>query len=184
MVAISIDGTSLDCQTRPDLFSPKALDKGSEMLLQVVADLNYETALDLGCGWGAMGLWLAKHQPDSKVTLADSDLSAIKAAQLNAKANHIHNVEIVLSTSFDELTELAKHDLIVCHPPTHRGREIVESMIKHSAGRLTDNGVLALVVEARLKPWVLRSLKNSFKSVSIKSRSDKHVVLWAVKPQT
>ncbi len=173
----TVAGTSLDCETRPDLFSPKALDKGSELLLQQVAGRKFDTALDWGCGWGAIGLWLAKSQPEAQVTLIDSDLSAIKATQANAESNGLTNVSILPSPGFEELPVDQSFDLIASNPPTHRGRQVVEDMIGQSRARLMAGGELVIVVEARLTPWVKRAMTQEFGGVEVLARTNKHTVL-------
>lgn len=180
-IVLTVAGTSLTCQTRPDLFSPKALDKGSELLMYQLAERQFKTALDWGCGWGAIGLWLAQHRSDSQVTLIDSDLSAIKATQTNAETNLLENVIILPSPGFEALPNDQIFDLIVSNPPTHRGRQVVEDMISDSRPHLAVGGVLLIVVEARLTPWVKRAMGESFGNVEILVRSQKHTVLVGIR---
>jgi len=179
MVAFSVDGTTVAYVTRPDLFSPKGLDKGSQALLETVAKQSYESALDWGCGWGSLGLWLASRNPKAQVIALDSDMSAIKATRLNVGHNGLKNLTVTASTGYDDIDEDSRFDLIVSNPPTHRGREVVETMIADSRARLTPGGILVIVVEARLKPWVQRSLDAQFGSCEVIRRTNKHVVLSA-----
>ncbi len=180
MVEFTVVDVTLKCETRPDLFSPKALDKGSEVLLQQLAKAEYSTALDWGCGWGAMALWLAKHQRKAQVWALDSDIGAIKAAEANKASNDLQNLTIVASHGYEDLGQ-QQFDLIISNPPTHRGREVVESMIAESQTRLASGGQLMIVVEARLKPWVQRALNQVFGDCTVVARSPKHVVLSATK---
>ena len=173
-------GISIDFETKPDLFSPKGLDKGSELLLNSISKINYKNTLDWGCGWGALSLWLSKNQPDSKVTAIDSDIAAVKTAQSNVELNSIKNLDVIASYSFDEIRS-KNFDLIVSNPPTHRGREVVDNMIKDSYEHLVGQSKLVLVVEARIKPWVARQMKQVFGNYKILNRSTKHVVLLSEK---
>lgn len=168
-------------ETKPDLFSPKGLDKGSELLLSTLAKFEYNTALDWGCGWGAIAMWLSKHNPKSKVSAVDSDIAAVKAAQDNAKLNNLYNVQIIPSHGFEDIPDNHKFDLIASNPPTHRGREVVDNMISDSFNYLNDEGVLLLVVEARIKPWVSRQMKEVFGHAKILKRGPKNVVVMATK---
>ena len=135
--------------------------------------------MDWGCGWGAMGLWLAARNPTAQVTMLDSDMSAIKATRANIEANGLQNVTLTPSTGFEDIEGDVPFDLIVSHPPTHRGREVVESMIRESYSRLTEGGQLVIVVEARLKPWVKRALEQVFGVCKTLKHTQKHVVLTA-----
>ena len=183
MVETSINSVDLRFETLADLFSPKKLDNGSRSLIEAVEDVkpDYRSALDWGCGWGAIGIYLAKSQPSSSVVAIDSDVAATKTTEANAKLNQTDNLSVVLSHGFDEVDNNIKFDLIASNPPTHRGREVVENMIAHSFDRLENNGVLLIVVEARLKPWIAKQLNKIFGDYKIVSRSNKHVVLMATK---
>ena len=177
MVEYTVDGTTIVAETRSDLFSPKDLDKGSRLLLEAVAKENYTSLLDWGCGWGALSLWLAERRPKAQVIALDSDMGAVKQTIANAERNRLKNLEVIASPGYEDIDPTQKFNLIVSNPPTHRGREVVESMITESAKRLNKGGKFVIVVEARLKPWVDRALKESFGRVKTIKRSPKHAVL-------
>ncbi|MCZ2444356.1 MAG: class I SAM-dependent methyltransferase [Flavobacteriales bacterium] len=181
MQFFKVKSVSIEFKTKPDLFSPKDLDVGTELLISCLPKFQYSSALDWGCGWGALGLWLAKNNPKAKIVALDSDIAAVKATQQNAVVNAITNLRVFASHSYDDVPESYKFDLIVANPPTHRGREVVESMIAQSKERLDEGGAILLVVEARIKPWVARQLKITFGDYRIVKRSRKHVVVMAEK---
>lgn len=180
MQSFKVKSISVNFETRPDLFSPKRLDMGTELLISCLPKFEYNTALDWGCGWGALGIWLAKNNPKAKVVALDSDIGAVKTTQQNALTNGINNLQVFASHSYEEVPKSYKFDLIASNPPTHRGREVVENMIVESKERLVGGGVILLVVEARIKPWVARQLKITFGDYRIVKRSRKHVVVMAV----
>ncbi len=183
MVRISYEvaSTVVVADTQPDLFSPKGLDMGSQLLLESLAKLEYKKVLDWGCGWGAIALWVAKHAPHAQVTALDSDIAAVATTQANATAEKLTNLEVIASHGYGQLGEGLSFDLICSNPPTHRGREVVEAMIAQSMGRLEDEGKLLLVVEARIKPWVAREMTKVFGNYKILKRGPKNVVLMSVK---
>lgn len=180
MVSFELGGKKIECETRPDLFSPKDLDKGTRLLLEQLADVKYTRALDWGCGWGAMALWLGANNPKASVIGLDSDIGAIKMAQSNVERNKLKNIDIVASHGFEDVAE-QEFDVIVSNPPTHRGREVVEMMIAESRERLAQGGKLMIVVEARLKPWVQRACTEVFGECEVLARTNKHVVIQATK---
>ena len=184
MVTFEIADIVLHCETKPDLFSPKGLDTGSRLLLEyIVRHPEYITGsqiLDWGCGWGAIGLTLAKLNPSMQITAIDSDIAAVSTTNKNAQTNRLKNVDVIASHGFDEIHKI-KFDLIVSNPPTHRGREVVDNMIANSIEQLNSNGRLVIVVEARLKPWVARQIKSVFGDYKIAKRGPKHVVLIGTK---
>lgn len=180
MVDFEVNNKRLTCQTSPDLFSPKGLDRGTRLLLEQLSGIEYTNALDWGCGWGAMALWLAARQPTATVLGLDSDVGAVRMAQINLERNNLQNLKIIASHGFDDI-KAQQFDLIVSNPPTHRGREVVEDMISESHERLKSGGTLMIVVEVRLKPWVQRSLQAVFGESVVMARTNKHTVLLASK---
>jgi len=181
MVDIKVADVELECETKADLFSPKGLDQGTALLLRELARQDYDTALDWGCGWGAIGLFLAAQKPKSRVWAVDANVGAAKIARANAEHNNLTNLTVLASDSFGELADEQTFDLIAANPPTHQGRNIVDTMIADSFDRLRDDGRLMIVVEARLKPWVARDLEATFGNHKILRRGPKNVVLLAIK---
>lgn len=184
MVNFEVDSIVLSCETKPDLFSPKSIDSGSKLLLEYLVRhpelLTGSDILDWGCGWGAIGLTIARLNLTKKVVAIDSDIAAVSTTIANAERNHVKNIEVVASHGFDEIVD-SKFDLIVSNPPTHRGREVVETMIEQSYKQLNNGGSLLIVVEARLKPWVARQMKQVFENHKIAKRGPKHVILISKK---
>lgn len=182
-IEIKVPGTDrvLTCDTKADLFSPKGLDQGTALLLHELAHQDYATALDWGCGWGAIALYLAAKQPQALVWAIDANVGAVKTARANAERNNLNNMTVLASDSFSELDPAVTFDLIAANPPTHQGRSVVDDMIADSLARLNDDGTIMIVVEARLKPWVARDLQVTFGNHKILRRGPKNVVLCAVK---
>lgn len=177
MVEFGIDDIKIEAETAPDQFSPKGLDKGTRLLIEQAIKLDAQYILDWGCGWGAIGLSMARHKPTAQITALDSDIGAVATAQVNASHNHLHNMTVVASHGFAQLPKTQKFDLILSHPPTHRGRIVVEDMVAESFVRLKDGGQLLIVVEARIKPWLARSITHTFGDYKIVKRGPKYVVL-------
>jgi 16S rRNA (guanine1207-N2)-methyltransferase len=183
MVEENINNIDLKFDTLPDLFSPKKLDNGTRLLIDAINDVkpDYTSAIDWGCGWGAIAIYIAKNRPSADVLAIDSDIAATNTTTANAKLNSTDNLSVTIGHGFDEVDKNLKFDLIVSNPPTHRGREVVEDMIAQSYDRLQKDGVILIVVEARLKPWVSKQLNKVFGDHKIVSRSNKHVVLMSTK---
>jgi 16S rRNA (guanine1207-N2)-methyltransferase len=182
-ITISLGSINLTCETKSDLFSPKGLDSGSRLLIEDVIKVfpKYKTVLDWGCGWGAISMCLAKNKPEAKIIAIDSDIAAVSMIKKNLAANNLTNVNVIPSHGYEDVSSENKFDLIVSNPPTHRGREVIDNMIKESLNYLSENGNLVLVVEARLKPWIARSMDESFGNHKILSRNAKHVVVFSHK---
>src|SRR6476619_6286351 len=79
------------------LFSPKAIDEGTQLLVDYLKIAPGAVCLDLGCGYGPLGLTLAKMAPQGQVHLVDKDFVAVEFAQKNTGLNHLTNAKAYLS---------------------------------------------------------------------------------------
>lgn len=118
------------------------LDKASRLLTE-----NYTPSgnfvLDMGCGYGAIGLFIKALYPQLVMTLADINERAVEYAQKNAKRNNLW-VKVVKSDLFEALQGNLYHD-IVTNPPVAAGKKVVTQLIQQAAEHLYPEGALWLV---------------------------------------
>lgn len=96
-------GQSLRFHSTWGLFSPRSVDDGTQLLIEHVKIKEGQTTLDLGCGYGAIGLAIAKAFPSGMVHMVDKDFVAVDFATKNAAANGLANCKIYLSNAFSEV---------------------------------------------------------------------------------
>ena len=119
----TLRGETLHFHTTWGLFSPKAVDEGSRLLLDHVEISHDDDTLDLGCGYGPLGLTLARLAPGGTSVLIDKDFVAVEYSRKNAEINKIDNIEVFLSNGFDQ-TGRRSFDLIVSNLPAKTGKEL------------------------------------------------------------
>ena len=119
----SICRQQLEFHSTWGLFSPKALDEGSRLLLNHLQVNPDDDTLDLGCGYGPLGLTLARLAPQGTSVLVDKDFVAVEYSRKNARINGIENVDIFLSNGFDQVGR-RRFDLIVSNLPAKTGKEL------------------------------------------------------------
>lgn len=102
----------------PSLFSPKRIDKGTECMLKSVNFSNSDKVLDLGCGYGVVGILISQFVDQNNVYMSDVSEVAVKMAIKNAKDNGIDNPKVILS---DGLSNIIDKDfsIILSNPPYH-----------------------------------------------------------------
>jgi len=137
-------GEMLVIQTDRGLFASHGLDPGTALLIESLEGITGESILDLGCGWGAIGLAAAKTLPDAKVVLTDVNQRAIRLARKNLDRNGVRNARVVLGSLFTPL-DGETFDLILSHPPFHAGRETVLDFLTQVPAHLTPGGRLRIV---------------------------------------
>ena len=127
------------------VFSKGEVDYGSIALLKVLLNQNMSgDILDIGCGYGTIGLILAKNNLESSFTLIDINVRACALARENAKRMALKNVDIIESDLFEKVNQ--NFDVIVTNPPIRAGKKVIYSIFEQSYHHLKQNGSLYLVI--------------------------------------
>ena len=140
----SYRGEELVFQTDAGVFSRGEVDTGTRLLLEALPETMNGEILDLGCGWGVIGISIAKKWPETRVTMADVNLRALELSRENAKRNH---AEVVCAES-DGMAAFAgrQFDAIVTNPPIRAGKQVIYKMFSDAAAALKEGGALYLVI--------------------------------------
>jgi 16S rRNA (guanine1207-N2)-methyltransferase len=173
-------GNHLHFNTTWGLFSPKGLDAGTRLLLDHLEVRENEQALDLGCGYGPIGLSIAKKAPEGHCTLVDKDFVAVEYAQKNARQNHIHNVTIQLSDGFRQV-EQKKFSLVVTNLPAKTSKEHYYLFFHDALQRLEPGGRLYVVVISGLRKFIAGAFKDIFGNHSKIKQGSTYTVAMAEK---
>ena len=140
----TLRGETLRFHTTWGLFSPKGLDEGSRLLIDHLEIRPEDDTLDLGCGYGPLGLIMARLAPAGTSVLVDKDFVAVEYSKRNARLNGIDNVEILLSNGFDAIRE-RRFDVIVANLPAKVGRAGLDEFLFGAGPLLRSGGTLAFV---------------------------------------
>ena len=135
-------------RTDAGVFSRSELDRGTELLLEAIELGPCESILDLGCGYGALGIVAARLSEGGRVILTDVNERAVALARANVAANGIRNAEVRLGDLYAPVADVF-FDHILCNPPIRAGREVVDRMIAEAPSHLLGGGHLWIVVRTR-----------------------------------
>lgn len=163
------------------LFSPKKIDEGSVMLINQMEIGRSDRVLDLGCGYGVLGLMAAKLAVDGQVDLIDKDFVAVEYANRNIKLNDINNAGAYLSNMFDQVDETKKFEVILSNIPAKVTREMYWLMFYESWRRLKPGGRIYLVAIAHLAKFLKSNLKEFFGNYKKLDHNQRYVVYQAKK---
>lgn len=141
--------------TAPGLFCADRIDDGTKLLLAHLPARPPHSVLDLGCGYGALGLPVAAAHPHANVLLVDRDALAAEYARRNAVTNGLPNVQARPSLGFVETGD-EPFDWILCNVPARIGDRAMYAFLDGGRGRLTERGELRVVVIRDLGPAVVR----------------------------
>ena len=163
------------------LFSPKKIDDGSRMLLKELKIAPNDRVLDLGCGYGVLGLVAAKMAPQGQVDLIDKDFVAVEYTKKNIAANHISNAQAYLSNLFDQIPPEKQFDVIMSNLPAKVNKEMYWLLFYEALNHLEPGGQLYIVAIANLRKFIKRSLKTLFGDCKQLKLNRNYVVIRATR---
>jgi 16S rRNA (guanine1207-N2)-methyltransferase len=169
-------------KTDNGVFSKKEVDFGSRLLIEAFELPNVEgSVLDVGCGYGPIGLSIAKNYPERIVHMIDVNERAIELSKANAVQNAVHNVEIYES---DTLINVKEYNFaaILTNPPIRAGKKTVHDIFEQSYEHLVTGGELWIVIQKKQgAPSALEKLKERFTIVETIDKSKGYFIIKAVK---
>ncbi len=155
--------------TAAGVFSPKRVDKGTEILIDSAIIPKEGMVLDLGCGYGIVGLVIAHENPHLVVVMSDVNPRCVKLARMNVKKNNLTNARVVVSDGFANVPEV--FDTIVQNPPQAAGKDVCLGMIRGSFDHLKTGGSLQIVGRHNVGGRSLeKMMKEIFKNVEVREK--------------
>lgn len=164
MILATIKNVDMVFETDPAVFSPRAVDAGTLAMLSVVDFGPQDKVLDLGCGYGVAGILAAKLTGAKNVILCDISEPAVTCAKVNARLNHVPDLQIRVSDGYANIEE-SGFTLILSNPPYHADFSIPKRFIEAGYKKLAPGGRLVMVTK-RLD-WYKNKLTSVFGGVTI-----------------
>ena len=156
-------GSDLTFQTAQDLFSSHEVDTGTRLLLRALEGCGFDdgtTVLDLGCGYGPIGLSLMKASGAGSVHLVDRDAMAVAYARRNAELNGLCEARVYGSLDYGSV-EASRFDLIASNIPAKAGAEAQTMLMRRARSFVKPEGIVAVVVVRAVEHVVRRFLDAS-----------------------
>lgn len=169
-------------KTDNGVFSKKEVDFGSRLLIEAFVLPNVEgPVLDVGCGYGPIGLSIAKNYPERIVHMIDVNERAIELALENARQNAVDNVEIYESDTLINVKQ-SNFAAILTNPPIRAGKKTVHDIFEQSYKHLVTQGELWVVIQKKQgAPSAIEKLKELFTTVDTIDKSKGYFIIKAVK---
>jgi 16S rRNA (guanine1207-N2)-methyltransferase len=144
VVRATLRGRDWSFQTAGGVFSRRGVDPGTRLLIDAMRIGPADHVLDLGCGYGPIGLVAAALAPRGRVWLVDANQRAAALAVVNAAAHGLGNVRVVVAVAAAPIRDGAV-DVVVTNPPIRAGRPVVAAFITEAWRVLRPGGVFYLV---------------------------------------
>lgn len=164
MISATIKNIPLKFQTTPGVFSPDGIDKGTAAMLSLVELSAGDKVMDLGCGYGAVGIWAAKVIGQEKVVMSDIDEKCVALSKENAVINGVGDIKIITSDGFEDIQD-KDFSLILSNPPYHVDFSVPKRFIEKGFNRLAVGGKMYMVTKR--KDWYKNKLTAIFGGVKI-----------------
>lgn len=148
------------------IFSPREIDEGTDLLLKYLEINPTDDCFDLGCGYGPVGLVMAKLAPQGKTLMVDKDFMAVEYSNRNAQLNKLPNAQAILSNGFQHIDSSLRFDVIASNIPAKVGKEMMTILLHDMKKHLKPNGRIYLVTINGLREYMKRNLQEVFGNYS------------------
>lgn len=178
---VQIDGTSFRFYTNDGVFSKRDFDFGSYLLIKSALGLGtFSTVIDMGCGYGPIGIIYSKFNNDAKVYMYDVNLRALDLARKNMILNNVSNAFAFESYLFEKVE--VKADLILTNPPIRAGKSVIFKLYEDAYKHLNENGVLLVVIQRKQgAPSTMEKLKSIYNNVEVIEKKGGYWIISATK---
>ena len=180
LIRARLRGRYFEFLTASGVFSKRRIDLGTRLLIEVMELPEEGVALDVGCGYGAIGIVAAALRPNLKVIMTDLNERAVWLAKKNIRRNLVPNAEVRHGFLYEAVEGLV-FDVILSNPPIAAGLRTVEALIRGAEERLRAGGSLQIVVRSKLSTRPRAFMEEAFGSVEVVARKGGYRVLKSVK---
>lgn len=177
IISTVLRGHNFKFFTSSSVFSKNRIDPGTKLIIETMILPKGGIILDLGCGYGAIGIVAASTNPKLKVILTDINSRAIDLAKVNMKKNRIQNAQVKKGYLYEPVRNLIINCILV-NPPVSAGMKIVKSMIFEAPKILAHKGSFQMVIRSKIGSKILPNIfMKSFGNCKIISRRGGYRVL-------
>lgn len=176
----TLKGHDFTFMTSSGVFSKKGVDFGSRLLIESFQVPEVEgDVLDLGCGYGPIGISIARYDERRKVYMVDINERAVSLANQNAQRHSVSNVTILQSDGFEQI-QGQSFAAILTNPPIRAGKKVIQHFFKESTAHLLDGGELWVVVQKKQgAPSVITFLSTIFAEVEVVEKKKGYYIIRA-----
>jgi 16S rRNA (guanine1207-N2)-methyltransferase len=181
LIRTSLRGRSFEFLTASSVFSKKRVDLGTRLLIEAMVLPETGCVLDVGCGYGAVGIAAAAFSPRLRVIMTDVNTRAVRLAKHNIETNEVTNAEVRCGYLYGPVEELT-FNCVVSNPPVSAGMETVKSIITEAPQVMADQATFQMVVRSKIGAKTLPLVfDETFGNCAVLARESGYRVLMAEK---
>jgi 16S rRNA G1207 methylase RsmC len=181
LIKANLLGKNFEFLTSSSVFSKRKIDSGTRLLIEAMTLPKTGFALDIGCGYGAVGITAAKFNPQLHVIMTDVNARAVRLAKQNLNANHITNAEAKYGYLYEPVENL-KFNAILSNPPVSAGMETVKAIISQAPKVMATEASFQMVIRSKIGAKALPELFNeTFGNCTVAAREAGYRVLMGTR---
>ena len=176
-VYMYLNDIKLSFTTDVGVFSNSEIDYGSFTFLKILLkEEKVESLLDVGCGYGVLGITLKYFDKCDYVDMVDINERAVSLCQENINFYRLTNVNCFVSNGFEKVDK--NYDRIVINPPIRAGKQVIYKMFEDSKMHLKENGALYIVIKKNLgAPSAMKKLQELFNNVEVLEKDKGYFII-------
>jgi 16S rRNA (guanine1207-N2)-methyltransferase len=181
MVHTRLRGEPFKFLTASSVFSKKQIDLGTRLLIEAMQLPDKGNVLDVGCGYGAVGIAVAASNPRLHVVMTDVNMRAVQLARKNIKINNVRNAKVRSGYLYEPVKDSA-FNCVLSNPPVSAGMETVKALITQAPQVMTAEATFQMVIRSKIGAKTLPSIFNeTFGNCRVLERKSGYRVLLAKK---
>jgi len=149
IVKSALRGRNFEFLTSSSVFSKRRIDLGTRVLIEAMVLPTSGSVLDLGCGYGAVGITAAKVNPNLHVVMTDVNMRAVRLAQKNLKTNKAANTEVRYGHLYEPVEDL-RFNCVLSNPPVSAGMDTVKAIILGAPNVMAPGGSFQMVIRSKI----------------------------------
>jgi 16S rRNA (guanine1207-N2)-methyltransferase len=182
LIRTCLCGKPFEFLTASSVFSKRRIDPGTQLLIESMVLPKSGSALDIGCGYGAVGITAATFNPSLQVVMTDVNMRAVRLARRNIALNKIVNAEVHYGYLYEPV-EGQTFNCILSNPPVSAGMETVKAIITGAPKVMAKDAIFQMVIRSKIGAKTLPALFNeTFGNCSVLARESGYRVLMGKIP--
>ena len=177
LVRANLCGRNFEFLTSSSVFSKTRIDLGTSVLIETMVLPQKGCVLDIGCGYGPVGIVAAALNKQLRVVMSDVNIRAVRLARRNVAINRVFNAEVRYGYCYEPVADL-RFDCILSNPPVSAGMDLVRAIITGASSVMAANGSFQMVIRSKIGSKALPELfEETFGNCTVLARESGYRVL-------
>ena len=177
LVRANLCGRNFEFSTSSSVFSKTRIDLGTSVLIETMVLPQKGCVLDIGCGYGPVGIVAAALNKQLRVVMSDVNIRAVRLARRNVEINRVFNAEVRYGYCYEPVADL-RFDCILSNPPVSAGMDLVRAIITGASSVMAANGSFQMVIRSKIGSKALPKLfEETFGNCTVLARESGYRVL-------